>query len=131
MAAAQAFVGKRCDALLAPASGFAPPKGALPVIDPYGVIRPLEFKGARFAFLFQGDGAACKVMDVVALPDAAHANAFLQCATFEPTLSGFGMRYAGKKPVVGFWIVAGDKLMRQPASKFGRDIRCQEPEGGE
>jgi uncharacterized protein YecT (DUF1311 family) len=129
---ARSLVGKSCANMLAGLPGYATPKGFLNVLLNGDVVVPLEKGGARFAFLIAGQASpSCKIADVVALPDAAHADAFLACSIADMDSTGFGMRLAGHKEVVGYWTVADGKLMRQPVGVLGGNMRCQEPESGE
>jgi hypothetical protein len=113
-------------------SGYTVPKGFLSVLLNGDAVAPMEKGGARFAFLIEGQASpSCKIADVVALPDAAHANAFLACSIADMDSYGFGMRLAGHKDVVGYWTVMDGRLMRQPIGVLGGNMHCQEPESGE
>jgi uncharacterized protein YecT (DUF1311 family) len=132
---ARSLVGKSCATMLGGGwklPGYATPKGFLSVLLNGDVVVPLEKGGARFAFLIEGQASqSCKTADVVALPDAAHADVFLACSIADMDSTGFGMRLSGHKEVVGYWTVANSKLMRQPVGVLGGNMHCQEPESGE
>ncbi|HXM00587.1 MAG TPA: hypothetical protein VN932_11700 [Rhizomicrobium sp.] len=136
LADARSLIGKSCANMLGDGGwklpGYATPKGFLSVLLNGDVVLPLEKGGARFAFLIEGQASpSCKIADVVALPDAAHADAFLACSIADMDSYGFGMRLAGHKDVVGYWTVMDGRLMRQPIGVLGGNMHCQEPENGE
>ncbi len=136
MAQAQSLVGKSCAKMFTGSGfeipGYTVPKGTLPVILKDGVIRPMEKDGTRFAFLttMGDDASSCRIADVVALPDAAHANAFLQCHERDALLEGFGMRLSGRKEIVGWWTIDHGRLTRMPDTAPGT-VLCLEPETGD
>jgi hypothetical protein len=131
---AHGLVGKSCTHMFSNRGqdfpGYATPKGFVTVtLGNDGWIFPMEKGGARFAFLITGLGDnACKTADVVALPDAAHANAWFQCHARETLTEGFGLRLSGHKDIVGWWTVDAGKLKRLPDD--GKVI-CQQPETGD
>jgi uncharacterized protein YecT (DUF1311 family) len=132
LADARSLVGKSCTTVSGGLPGYATPKGFLNVLLNGDVVLPMEKGGARFAFLIAGQASqACKIIDVVALPDAAHADSFLACSIVDMDSYGFGMRLAGHKEVVGYWTVMDGRLMRQPIGVLGGNMHCQEPESGE
>jgi hypothetical protein len=138
LAEAKALVGKSCTKMFSDRAsvfpGYATPKGFQNALVKGGFVTPLEKDGARFGFLilYQGEVIkSCSIADVVVLPDAAHANAFLQCDMGDPGTYGFGMRLAGHKEVVGYWTQENGKLMRQPIGVLGGKIVCHEMESGE
>lgn len=134
LADAQALVGKTCPKLFNTGGnafpGYTVPNGFVSMtIGANEWVFPMEKSGARFAFLITGLGEqACKVQDVVALPDAAHANAWFQCHARETMTEGFGLRLSGHKGVVGWWTSEVGKLKRLPDD--GKVI-CQQPESGD
>lgn len=131
----RSYVGKSCADIWGDKPGFMPgykqPNADFRNITTNsGMIFVREKQGARFAFLaaIPSDGK-CEIKDVVTLPSAAQANAWLQCNTGEPPAMhfGFGMRKAGVKKLVGYWELderAGKILRVTPAT----DTKCQEPE---
>jgi hypothetical protein len=134
LAQAQSLVGKSCAKMFTESGfaipGYTVPKGALPVILKDGVIRPMEKGGARFAFLttMGDDAATCRIADVVALPDARHADAFFQCHERDALVEGFGLRLSGHKEIVGWWTIANGKLKQMTDTK---GVICLEPETGD
>ena len=141
LAEAQAYIGKSCNGIWSGKPGFMPgfdtPKGFLPVIAMSGMVFVREKQGTRFAFLAKTGEQSCRFADVVVLPSAAQANAFLQCSYGDPPdiSSGIGMRKAGVKKPVAYWEIDGTngKLLRQPLGVLGVEdtVRCQQPESGE
>jgi uncharacterized protein YecT (DUF1311 family) len=138
LAEAKALVGKSCTKMFSDRAsvfpGYATPTGFQNALVKGGFVTPLEKGGARFGFLilYQGEVTqSCAIADVVVLPDAAHANAFLQCDMGDPGTYGFGMRLVGHKQVVGYWTEENGKLMRQPIGVLGGKIVCHEMESGE
>ena len=130
---AQALVGKTCPKLFNAGGnafpGYKVPKGFVTVTLGDGWVFPMEKGDARFAFLVTGLGeSGCKVDDVVALPDKAHANAWLQCHERDAMIEGFGMRLAGRKDIVGWWTIDHGKLKKMTETK---GVLCQEPETGD
>jgi len=137
-AEAKALVGTSCTKMFDDRAkvfpDYATPKGFANIVVTPGFVTPLEKGGARFAFLIiykDEVSKSCTIADVVALPDAKHANAFLQCDTQGPDSYGFGMRLAGHSAVVGYWTLdaATGKLVRRSAA--GAKILCHEPESGD
>ncbi len=138
VAEAKALVGKSCTKMFSDRAavfpGYTTPKGFQNALVQGGFVTPLEKGGARFGFLilYQDDvSKSCTIADVAVLPDAAHANAFLQCDMGDPDTYGFGMRLAGHKEVVGYWKEVSGKLERQPIGVLGGKITCHEMESGE
>jgi hypothetical protein len=131
---AKSLVGKSCTHMFGDRGkdfpGYTAPKGFLTVtLGNDGWIFPMDKQGARFAFLITGLGdQACKVSDVVALPDAKHADAWFQCHEREAMVEGFGMRLSGHKEIVGWWIVDHGKIKAMPDTK---GVICQQPETGD
>ena len=130
---AHGLVGKTCPKLFNTGGnafpGYTVPNGFVTVTLGDAWVFPMEKSGARFAFLITGLGdKGCKVEDVVALPDAAHANAWFQCHARETLTEGFGLRLSGHKEIVGWWTVDAGKLKRLPDD--GKVI-CQQPETGD
>jgi len=141
MAQAQALVGKPCayrENVAGPiVPGFEGASRFLPVTLAGGVIVVREKDGARFAFLtFSPPGqSGCEIRDVVALPQSASGDRFLQCSSLDPQLSGFGVRNATTHALDAFWSVDGEthKINRVPMGVLGiaKAVKCQQPETGE
>ncbi|MGH6870201.1 MAG: hypothetical protein ACREHE_01735 [Rhizomicrobium sp.] len=135
LADAKALVGRACSHMFDDRGkdfpGYSTPRGFLTVtLGNDGWVFPMEKQGARFAFLIIGLGdQACRIADVAVLPDAKHANAWLQCHERDALVEGVGMRLSGRREIVGWWTAAHGKLTRMPAPKPGALI-CQEPETG-
>jgi hypothetical protein len=131
----RSFVGKSCAGIWGDKPGFMtgykqPNADFRNIATQHGMIFAREKQGSRFAFLaaIPGDGK-CDIKDVVTLPPASKANAWLQCDSGNPPDMhfGFGMRKAGIKKLVGYWEfdeAAGKILRAKPAA----DTMCQEPE---
>jgi len=139
LAEAQAYIGKSCNGIWSSRPGWMPgftaPKGFQTVTAMSGMVFVSEKQGTRFAFLTRTGDQSCTFADVVVLPSAAQANAFLQCSYGDPPniSSGIGMRKAGVKKLVAYWEIGGGKLTRQPLGVLGVEdsVRCQEPETGD
>lgn len=139
LAEAQSYIGKSCNGIWSSRPGWMPgftaPKGFQTVTAMSGMVFVSEKQGTRVAFLTKTGGQSCTFADVVVLPSAAQANAFLQCSYGDPPnmSSGIGMRKAGAKKLVGYWEIGDGKLMRQPLGVLGVEdtVRCQEPETGD
>ncbi len=141
MREAQLLIGKTClyQANVAGpvVPGFGRAARFLPVISSGGVTVVGEKGGWRFAFLtFSIAGSSgCEIRDVVALPQSAVGDRFLQCSANEPAMTGFGVRNPGTHGLDGFWSVDpdGHKLQRIAMGVLGieKSVKCQQPESGE
>ena len=141
LAEAQAAVGKACSYqpnVTGPViPGFTPAARFLPVILQNGVTVVREKDGVRFAFLAvtPSDGGACKILDVVTLPESAVGDRFLQCSVIDPPMNGFGVRNAKTHGLDGFWTVDSEthKLERVAMGALGieKSVKCRQPESGE
>jgi uncharacterized protein YecT (DUF1311 family) len=135
LAAARALIGRSCSTT-DDVPGFESIRGFLPVIfDGYTVLARRR-QNDRMAFLLRLDApTTCVVSDVVALPSASAANAFLSCGGSDVPSPGIGVRFAERRSLVAYWSVdtTAGKLQRQPLGVLGADesIRCREPETGE
>jgi uncharacterized protein YecT (DUF1311 family) len=141
MAQARDLVGKACSYqpnLVGPViPGFAAAPRFLPVILAGGVTVVRAKDGVRFAFLTysQPGGSDCEIRDVVALPESAVGDRFLQCSVSDPALSGFGIRNTKTSALDAFWSVDPEtrKIDRVAMGVLGieRAVKCRQPETGE
>ena len=137
MARMQSRLGTSCVSQT-PLPGFEPIPGFLPIIFDGFEAYPQRMGDDRFAFLLHIDDKApnhCVVVDAVALPKPATANAFLSCSGPDVPSPGVGMRLSGQQALVAYWYVdaPSNKLERQPLTVLNAatSTRCHEPENGE
>jgi uncharacterized protein YecT (DUF1311 family) len=143
LADAQALRGKACAAGedVPRSEGFLPVPGVLPVVRDDAVVLVRRHLDADFAFLLDTRHAACRMVDMVALPPHAQAGKLLQCevpaddGSATSLSTGVGLRRPGQAAPLAYWEidVARGELIRQPVGVLGwaARLRCREPEVGE
>lgn len=136
---ARGFIGKPCAPNFPPENvpGFEPIPGFLPITVLDGYVQARSKEGRRFAFLLVAhadDASDCHIADVIDLPSAKEANAFLWCDGPDVRGPGVGMRLAGKPRIVDYWYIDAASSRLVPidlGDKARRSTRCQMPESGE
>lgn len=141
MQEAQSLMGKACsyqaDVAGPVIPGFSRAARFLPVISSGGVTVVDEKGGWRFAFLTLSvpGSSVCEIRDVVALPQSAVGDRFLQCSVNDPALAGFGVRNQETHALDGFWAINPEthKIERVAMGVLGiqKSVKCQQPESGE
>jgi uncharacterized protein YecT (DUF1311 family) len=143
LADAQALRGKVCAAGedVPRSEGFLPVPGVLPVVRDDAVVLVRRHLDADFAVLLDTRHAACRMVDVVALPPHAQAGRLLQCdvpaneGSAAPLSTGVGLRRPGQAAPFAYWEVdvAHGELIRQPLGVLGWSVRlhCRAPEIGD
>lgn len=136
----RAFIGRPCAPHLPPENlpGFKPIPGFRPVIVRDGFVHARSKDGRRFAFLLIAHDAdeekTCRIADVVSLPSAKEANAFLRCDVPDVPGPGVGLRLVGKREIVDYWYIDVVTARLKAISLDGtaqKSTRCQVPEYGE
>jgi uncharacterized protein YecT (DUF1311 family) len=123
-------------------TGFVPVPGQLPVVSNGSVVLVLNHLDADFAFLLDTrHAAACRIVDVVALPPHLHVSHLLQCMvpsndrTATPLSLGIGLRRPGQPAPIAYWEIdlAHGQFIRQPLGvlDWARKLECRQPEIGD